>query len=313
MGRLNALLYKVYNKTLQKNSNLVFRAILDTPPIETDPGSNTLVYTLLSQENYRAYLLAAKSFLQYCPPIKVVVQNDGTINERSQRDLRTHLPGIDILDPEETKAGVRARANPELLKLLDYDNTCDFFVRLRFMNVVGKYPGKKVIIMDSDLVFLRSPDYVVRWIQNEHDHSAFHSDGGSFQTKDFHALDIDFSKVDIGRFNAGFTGFYNTLTYDYVTQIVSTICRGNPKLMHEYEICQSLWSCVFNSFDPVVCLDDVIKDYVASGYWPYDRMKKSVLVHFVGSIRFKNFRYMRIARDVIRQLKAGSRPALATT
>jgi hypothetical protein len=313
MGRLKALLYKIYNRTLQKNSNLVFRAILDTPPIETDPDSDTLVYTLLNKENYRAYLLAVKSFLQYCPPIRVVVQNDGTFDQRSLSDLRKHLPGIEILDPQETMAGVRARANPELLQLLDYDRTCDFFVRLRFMNVVGKYPGKKVIIFDSDLVFLRKPEYVVQWIQNEHDHSAFHSDGGSFQTAGFHALDLDFSKVDIGRFNAGFTGFYNTLTYDYVRDIVSVICRGNPKLMHEYEIEQSLWSVVFNSFDPVACLDDVIKDYVASGYWTYERMQKSVLVHFVGSVRFKNLRYMRVARKVIRQLNAGAPHALAVS
>ncbi len=313
MGQLNKLLSRVYNKTFQKNSNLVFRAILDTPPIETDPDSDTLVYTLLNKENYRAYLLAAKSFLQYCPPIRVVVQNDGTFDEPSIRDLRRHLPGIEILDPQETMAGVRQRANPELLRLLDYDRTCDFFVRLRLMNVVGKYPGKKVIIMDSDLVFLRSPDYVVRWIQDPQDHSAFHSDGGSFQTASFHALGLDFSKVDVGRFNAGFTGFYNSLTYDDVTRIVRVICERDPKLMHEYEIEQSLWSCVFNSFDPVVCLDDVIKDYIASGYWPYERMKHSVLVHFTASVRFNYFRYLRLAREVIRRLEAAAPRALATT
>jgi hypothetical protein len=304
MGRINDLFYKSYGRILQKNSNLVFRAILETPPIETDPESDTLLFTILDRCNYRAYLLAAKSLLQYCPPIRVVVQSDGSLDAACLRDLDRHLPGIQVLDPEESKAGVRAKADLELLRMLDYDGNCDFFVRLRFMNVVGRYPGKKIIIMDSDIVFLRNPEYVVRWIQEPDDHSAFHSDGGSFQTADFHALGLDFSKVDIGRFNAGFTGFYNTLTYPYIKEIVSVIYRRNPKLLREYEIEQSLWSVVFNSFDPVVCLDDVIKGYVASGYWSYERIKESVLVHFIGSVRFKNLRYLRVARDVIRKLKA---------
>jgi hypothetical protein len=300
---MSAIIFKTYNRLLQKNSNAVFRRVLTTPPVSTDPDCDTIAYTLLDQRNYRAYILAVKSLLRYCPPIRVVVQDDGTLSEVAKRDLSCHLPGIEVLAPEATRSFVRAHANRELLRLLDYDNTCDFFVQLRFMSVVGRYPGKKVMILDSDILFLKEPEYVVRWIRDDSDHSAFHSDGGSFQAADFRALGLDLSKVDTGRFNAGFTGFYNTLTYDYVRDVVSVIFSRNKRLLNEYEIEQSLWSVVFNSFDRVVCLDDVIKDYVASGYWPYDRIKKSVLAHFVGSVRFKNLRYPRLAREVIRELK----------
>jgi hypothetical protein len=188
--------------------------------------------------------------------------------------------------------------------MLDYSGSCDFFVRLRFMNVIGRYPGKKVIILDSDVVFLREPRYVVQWVQNQQDHSAFYSDGGSFQAKDFHALPLDFPRVDIARFNAGFTGFFNSLTYDYVEGVVSIIDSANPALLKGYEIEQSLWSVVFNSFDPAVCLDDVERDYVASGYWPHDRIRRSVLAHYVGSVRFHNLSYPRLARQVVRRLRA---------
>jgi hypothetical protein len=49
-------------------------------------------------------------------------------------------------------------------------------------------------------------------------------------------------------------------------------------------------------------LDDVQKDYVASGYWSLERMNHSVVVHFIGSARFKNLRYLRLAHRVISEL-----------
>lgn len=304
--------FRFFNRTMQRNSNLLFRGILDTPPIRTDPECHAVMYTMLDQANYRAYLLAAKSFLRFCPPIAVVVQNDGTLSDTAIGHLRDHLPGVLILGRAETIKFVGETVNRETLAQLGFEPNCDLFVKLRYLNIIHKFTEKKIIVFDSDLLFLREPTFVLEWLDSKRV-DAFHSDGGSGQGESFHKLGLDFSKVDINRFNAGFTGFFNNVRPETVSRIVAHIYERNEPLLHEYEIEQSLWSVTFNYFEKVTCLEDVAKDYVGSSFWPYGRMKQSVLVHFIGSKRFKDLSYLRLARDVVHDLKSlGERTAAST-
>ena len=144
MGRLNSLVFRAYNEILQKNSNLVFRAILDTPPIATDPNSDTLLITILDKPSYRAYLLAAKSLLQYCPPIRVVVQNDGfvaTVPFFARYPYEVHItarrPGVSALTDMDRK---EQRDLATILKTIlgKYDNLFGF--SLPYMMVLHQRP-----------------------------------------------------------------------------------------------------------------------------------------------------------------------------
>ncbi|MFN0196771.1 MAG: hypothetical protein ACKVT0_08485 [Planctomycetaceae bacterium] len=237
--------------------------------------------------------------------MRVVIQSDGTLSPHAVHEINTHLPGAEVLDRDSSIEIIRQRAGEGLLRELPELNHCQFFLLLKLLNVIFVLPRTKIILFDSDLVFLRSPPFVREWIDGIQK-GCFHSDGGSHLASVFRTIGFNFSKVDVSEFNAGFIGFHNDVTSARLTDIVIRIREFNPELLDNWEIEQAIWSVLFNDFADPVNLDDIEEDYVASGYWPYERIQRSVLAHFVGSIRFKNFRYIRLARQVVGELKSQS-------
>lgn len=74
----------------------VVQAITATPPVAAGPGP----FAALSMVHHRdvlPYLLAAKSFVHYARPSRVIVVADPTLDESDGRLLAAHLPGIEIL------------------------------------------------------------------------------------------------------------------------------------------------------------------------------------------------------------------------
>ena len=76
--------------------------------------------------------------------------------------------------------------------------------------------------------------------------------------------------------------------------------------MKGWEIEQSLWAVLLGGRPNATNLDAMQDGYITSGWKTYDRIKeKAVFVHFVGATRFKNLRYLRLASDTYRELRAG--------
>jgi len=111
--------------------------------------------------------------------------------------------------------------------------------------------------------------------------------------------------VDVSNFNSGFLGFTNNVGVDQLSDIIARIYYYDKSLLSNWEIEQAIWSVLFGSFGQCVNLDEIEKDYVASGYWPMKRIQNSVMAHFVGSVRFRNLNYPRLARRVVSELKRG--------
>ena len=93
-------LFRLYNQGMQRNSNLLFKGILRTPPMKISNSSDTILFSALNQVNCRAYILAAKSFLRFYPNVSVVVQDDGDLGNKCINELRHHLNGITIYTKE---------------------------------------------------------------------------------------------------------------------------------------------------------------------------------------------------------------------
>jgi len=298
-----ANLFKLYNKVLNKYSNIVFSPILNTNVISIDPCSDVILYTVLDKRHYCAYLLAIKSFLQYYNKVRVVVQSDGSLDNVSRKYLKKHIIGIEIYERDETLDFLSNGTDVEVLKALPDLSRCHFFLLFKFLNVIYRFKGKKVILLDSDLIFLREPTFIIDWIRHGRN-SGFHSDGGSLLSETFHRIGFEFPKVDITDFNAGFVGFHNELDHKGIAGIIRKIRDFDENLFSNWEIEQAIWSVVFNQFENPVNLDHVQSDYVGNGWWSYSQLiEKCVLVHFVGAIRFKNLRYVRIANRVMRGLR----------
>ena len=87
--------------------------------------------------------------------------------------------------------------------------------------------------------------------------------------------------------------------------VFERIHKGNAALMDGWEIEQSLWSVLLGSRPNCTNLDALQNGYITSGWKTYKMMKeRAVFVHFVGAIRFRNFRYMRLASDTYRDLRS---------
>jgi len=307
---MRRLAHKVYYRLLERSSNFLFRDILATPPRETDPESGTVLYSLLNKPNYRAYLLAAKSFLRYCPPMRVAVQSDGTLDEQCSRDLRHHLPGVELLDRQATKRLIEERADPRIHKLIPDLDSCHVPLVYKLFGSVYNFPGKKVILFDSDLLFLRNPEFVVDWIRDGRGY-CFQSDGGNSLTASFRRMGFDFSKVDINAFNAGFIGFHCNIDDKFLWDIIERIKTIEPDILYQWEVEQAVWAVLYNRMENPTDLDSLTENhsYVGSSYWPYERARRAVFVHFVSSTRWREFMYLKLARKVIQELKTSPRAA----
>jgi len=300
-----------YNTALQRLSPWIFRGVLATPPMAADPSGPVVLYTLLHKAGVRAYLLAAKSFLRFCPGLEVVVQSDGTLDEEARDELQRHIENVRILDRGVTDDFLR-----EWLAgfSLGVDlSACRLFIPLKLVNVVARFPGRRVILFDSDLLFLRRPDAVLQWIDGASGSpSVFYGCGGSALAQTVRAMGFEFPRVDPARFNSGFCGFENIFTQHDLVPIFQRIAAHDRTLFAKaWSTEQVIWSVLLNRFENVLELNRLGRGYHGGAWDRYgDLARHATYTHFVGSDRFRNFSYPRLAWRVIRELQGrGTSPA----
>jgi hypothetical protein len=275
----------------------------------SNPAADTILYTPLGRRDVRAYIVAAKSILRFCNDFHVVVQNDGTIDARGCEEIRQHIPGVEILSSADMDDLIRKSAHPDMYKympkLLDPDvPTNHKIVKLKLLNILYRYRNKRVFMIDSDIICVRPPEFILAWMKDTQP-SYFYGGGGNAQTEDFHKLGFDFSKVDIGNFNSGIMGVCHDVEERELLDVLERIHTGKPHLMSMWEIEQSLWSVLLGRRSPCTNVDAMQEGYITSGWKTYERMKeRAVFVHFVGAIRFRSLRYFRLASDVYEDLRS---------
>jgi hypothetical protein len=298
---------RVYNKLMQQNSNFLFRKILKTSPIITNREADTILYCALERTSCRAFILAAKSFLKYYSNIAVVVQDDGTFNEKYISEIRKHIDGVIVYKKSDMMKMLREKIDKRLFKLLPgmemYEsNTSVKIMYLKFLNVIFRFNGKKVVIMDSDLLFLRRPDEIIKWIIEPY-HYDFYGEGSNAKSDSFYKMGFDFRSLDIANFSSGILGIGGQVNQDGLIDIFKRITDYDPSLFEAWEIEQALWSIIMSQRDKPINLDNLRDVYIGSGWRTYKELReKAIIAHFAGAFRFKNLRYIRCANDVIKQL-----------
>jgi hypothetical protein len=314
MNRVRTYTFQKFNRALMECSNQIFRGILSTPAVEADPASENVIFTLLDRKNVRAYLLAIKSFLRFCPNCRfnIVVQDDGTLDPGWRKELQAHVHGIVIQDRGSAIDRLMAAAPTRLKELLppgmgttpNRDDCC-FFLPFKLLNVFYQFRDRYILLFDSDLLFIRKPGEVFESMA-PNIRRTVHSPGGNALTQDFQAIGFSFPRVNVNRFNAGFFGFYNDITESALIAAIERIAQHDPRLFRHWEIEQALWAVLLNECGDALCLKDVRQEYCGNGWRSYDSLRdRAVFVHFVGATRFRNLMYPRLARRVIRELQRG--------
>jgi hypothetical protein len=293
---------------MQRISNFLFREILKTPPLQTNPNAGAVLYCALEDSSCRACILAIKSFLRYFSDIMVVVQNDGSLKEKHILELKSNFPGIVIYSKDEMLEMIKERSNPELFRLLPDSNMYDSvtsikIIYLKFLNVIFRFNGRKVFIIDSDLVFLRCPHEIIQWINEPYTHD-FYGEGSNEKAEDFHKMGFNFESLDIANFSSGTLGIGGEVDQSELIEIFQRIRNYDPTLFKAWEIEQALWSIILSQRKNPVNLDELKEVYIGSGWRTYKELKqKAIIAHFAGSFRFKNIRYLRFAKEIIYEFK----------
>ncbi|HEY6724222.1 MAG TPA: hypothetical protein VI197_09315 [Polyangiaceae bacterium] len=141
--------------------NVMYAAVLDTPPLACNPAAATEVHTVTGHHHFRMYLAAIKSLLRYTGDLAVVVHDDGSLDAEDEALVKAHLPGATFIDrasADDQMRGLLARY-PHCRRLRDrVVNSLELFDNL----LLARAP--RLINMNSDVLFLREPSEVVSWI-----------------------------------------------------------------------------------------------------------------------------------------------------
>lgn len=306
MSWYNITQYRSFNRAVDRFSNVLFRPALDTPVVSTRPASERVIYTLLGHRHVLAYLLAIKSFLRFTTDLEfeVVVQSDGSLNDSDCELLRRHVKKIVIYTREECNEFLR-EATPPHANSPVLTNPC-VLLPLKLLNVFHRFRERYVILFDSDLLFLRSPVEVIECLKCEGNKQVFHPPGGSHLSSPFRKIGFPFPNVSISEFNSGFVGFRNSFPDELLDETLAKIANYDQGLFRQWEIEQAIWCVLLNYCEQPINLGRLAKGYVGNGWRSYEELsRRAILVHFVGSTRFRNLNYPRLARHVAGELQAG--------
>ncbi len=296
---------RLYNRYMQKNANFLFREITKTAKITTNPSSESVIYCAIGNNASRQYLAAIKSFLRFYNDVRVVVQSDGTLTEKYENEIRSHLPGVEIYSQDDMFECIDNFVSPELADLLP--NRDDYFkhtsvkiVYLKFLNVIFRLNGSKVVIIDSDILFLRNPEFIVNWLKSEYTHD-FYGEGSNARSADFHNMGFEFKSLDVANFSSGTIGIGGHVAQEELVRIFKKIRDYDSSLFYSWEIEQALWSIIMATRKNPVNIDSLRDVYVGSGWRSYRDLKdNAVIAHFAGAVRFNKFRYMKLFNDFIK-------------
>jgi len=296
---------------MQKNANFLFRSILKTAPVQSNPASDTIVYCALDRSSCRQYIAAIKSLFRFYDDFVVVAQSDGTLNAQCISEISAHIKGAIILDKDSMFENISTEGNADFLKVApnvsEYDNFTPVKITyLKFFNVIFRYNGCKVILIDSDLLFLKRPDFIIEWSSKPYKND-FYGEGSNAKAKDFHTMGFDFANLDVANFSSGTIGIGGAVTQDELIDILSRIRQYDSSLFHAWEIEQALWSIVMAKRKGPTNIDQLQEMYIGSGWRSYRELKAhAVIAHFAGAVRYNNFKYLRCFNDVLSELDRGA-------
>ncbi len=92
------MFFRIKNRWRRHGLNRTQRGVLQTPTVRQGREDAPSVLSMVRADDLYMYLLAIKSFAHFCPPRRVYILNDGTLDQNDIACLCEHIPFADILD-----------------------------------------------------------------------------------------------------------------------------------------------------------------------------------------------------------------------
>jgi hypothetical protein len=159
-----------------------FKAIHATKPLRCNPASRTEIHTLTCHKHVFMFLTAAKSLLRFESDVAAVVHDDGSLTDRDVATIKRHIEGISVIRRRDADVAM--------------DNLLASFPKTRAYRsqVINSLEltdhlllstGEKVMITNSDTLFLRRPDDLLRWFESDGDEVLCVYEREPYQQADF--------------------------------------------------------------------------------------------------------------------------------
>lgn len=283
--------------------NFLSRGIFSTPPARCDPDGG---YVLLSQ-TYHAdvtmFLVAAKSFMRFSPPRRVVVVDDG-LTDGDRAIIQEHVENVSFIRTTDVDTGLcPKRGTWERLVTISHLCGEDYVVQLDSDTITIRRPTEVLDAMGANRSFALGTDQGRRIIPLK-EASIFARQFDSTHVQILAEQAMNRIPSEVGQWYvracSGFAGFCRAGT-DFLR-----LERFSNHMSDELgmDVWQKWGSeqvasnfLISNTGNPCVLQ---LEQYP---YWaPGRSLADARFVHFIGSGRFKGGEYGRRAREAIRSM-----------
>lgn len=300
---------------------ILFRGISKTPAMQTNPEADTGIHSAVPHRYLFAYLVAIKSFLHYHSDITVFVHDDGSLTEEDKNLIRTHITGVRIIDRGAADRHFEDKVGDPFLTRVRKSYTS----YLKLFDPTLMSDKKRIIIVDTDTLFLRRPNAVIDWVE-QGGKPWYHrvpqgkmkkSDGGALagltQLQDTHiqtliTRDLDEINQTLGKqyavspgFNSGFIGYeHGTVRFDELKNLFQLLYdKFSEKIFR--------WGAEQTTHGMILCGQGAtalpVEEYFVYTQRNADLANNATFIHFIGENRFYRMQYPRLAARVVRELR----------
>lgn len=269
----------VLKQEFQKRKLLA--AVLKTKPIQTYPSSEVEVCNVTSHEEFKMTLLALKSFLFHSQlKARVLIFDDGTLRNEDVDLIKQHLVDVELIKKEKFDKRVISKFGKRSV-FLDYKNIPYVVKKL---GAILFTRGKKVIFLDSDVLFFKEPKHIKKWLEGSYRAFYLRDCKNSYLISNIEAHAL-FGVDLIPKLNSGFIGLNRE---DLDVKVLEKLVGIRDKLYsYRLDHYQAFFSIILTRFKRRKVYALPANDYLVSE--DRGRYKNLICGHYVKSVRNRFF------------------------
>jgi len=297
---------------------LLFRGIQRTAPIATNTEANTSVHSIVGHRFINAYLVAIKSFLRYFSDVAVYAHDDGTLSPADRKLIEAQIIGAQIYTRNEADRRFDAGMNDPFLSSVRKSYTS--YLKLFDPTFIGN--GKRIMLLDTDTLFIRRPDAIIDWACNGGTPWYHLAPTGDMkrgkaslpQVTEKHIQTLIMENIDdINRetgnnytmrqgFCAGFVGYdVGTVDFGELKKLLQVLFEKFAGRIFRWGAEQTIHGLILCSKGARAL---PIEDYFVFTQNNAHLADQATFIHFVGENRFYRMYYPKLARKMTNELNA---------
>ena len=297
----------------------LFRGILKSKPIAVNPDASTAIHSAVPHRYLNAYLFAIKSFLRYYSDVAVMVHDDGSLLPADYQLIKDHIPGVEIISRQlADQTFAEQYPDPFLAKVR---SSYTSYLKLFDPTLFSK--GKKIVILDTDTLFLKKPEAIIDWCINGGTPWFHRAPVGKWQpkkksmTEHSRLQDVHIQKLIMDDLDQINTSLHKNYTLEqgfcsgFIGYSADSIDFNELKILFEHLFEKFgdrifRWGAEQTTHGLILCGLGAkglpVEDYFVFTLANAPTAKDGTFVHFVGENRFHQLIYPKLAKQILSDL-----------